>query len=65
VSLLGWILTGWLVVSVVVVVMLDRATRHAPLDPSEVSEDFVPESWSWPAREPDDVSTVRHGGLGR
>jgi hypothetical protein len=65
VNLLGWILTVWLAVVVVVVAMLEVAIRRAPLDPSEPSEDFVPESWSWPARTDDDVSTVRHGGLGR
>lgn len=41
--------------------------RHAVADPEEPDEFYVPDDWLFPPREdpPADVSTVRHGGLGR
>lgn len=46
-----------------------RWERDHPLDdPADRENLFVPDEWLWPARiddDRDDVSTVRHGGLGR
>lgn len=58
-----WVIVIWLSCAAVITLALIRAQAHAPRDPADECEDFVPEAWSWPSRE--DESTVRHGGLGR
>jgi hypothetical protein len=66
-SVLGWIFIAWCVAGLVVVVMLNHATRHAPHDPRDGDgpELFIPDEWEpWP-HERGDESTVRHGGLGK
>jgi hypothetical protein len=62
------VLALWVVAALVVVYMLDRATRHAPRDPRDGDGPalFIPDEWPepWP-HERDDVSTVRNPGLGK
>lgn len=57
-----WVGIVWVACGLAVLLLLNWAQRHSPMDPSEEGEDTFPEDWNFPAR---DTTTVRHGGLGR
>ena len=46
-----WLLVAWALMLAAVLFGFEWAARHAPMDPFEDEEVYVPEEWSWPKQD--------------